>query len=182
MSTLEIACLPTAYRFGGSLIVIDDLAELARELTEQVIESMMDTGLLARKESFGFAMAFPEREAPTWDDPESLIAFIMHWGPEGPRYAANAVRKIRPAARTLMDTQLMRMRYPEAFTDIVESQEPDGSFAWGDFPYDGAVHLNVLGRNLLGAVSAFPKEQDPVVAALILGAIGLEMHKADPNN
>lgn len=147
---------------------------------QSTIELMMQQGILARRDSFGFAMAdFTLDYEEHWDSPETLIAFVAFWGPKGRRCAANAIRKIRPAAREGMDTQFMRLSYPELFCDQVESEEEDGTFTWGDFPYDGAVHLNVMGRKLLGACSTFPKEQDPIATCLALGVVGLDMHNAD---
>jgi hypothetical protein len=147
------------------------------------IQTMMAEGVLTRKESFGFALANPAADlSRVWNIPSKLIAFAYAYGPEGDYYVANAVRKLRAAARTGKDTQELRLYYPHRFANVVEKKEPDGSFEWGDFPFDGAVHVYPVGRHLLGAVSALPKEEDPVAASLITNAIGLAMWHADQAN
>jgi hypothetical protein len=144
------------------------------------LEEMMARGLITHKDSFGFAMVDPLSDYRTlWDNPERSIAFVAHWGPEGSRYAANAVRKIRPAAREGHDSQWLRINGPYRFRDVVESKDDEGNFPWGDFPYDGAVYVDTLAGRLLGGVSAFPKEEDPIVATLLLGIIGLEMYESN---
>jgi hypothetical protein len=139
---------------------------------QPAIKALMASGVIATKDSFGFALAYPgNRGFGDWDNPERLIALVIHWGPDGPRYVANAVRKIRPAARNLDDTQHLRTGRSWLFQDKVESKDDEGRFPWGDFPWDGAVWHSALGVSLLGAVSAFPQEQDPIVARLILGVL-----------
>ena len=182
LTTLDVGTLPVEFDYWHNKHQSKiGLQNIVFKL-EPVIESMMANGVIERHESFGFAMANPTTPLEYtrhWDHPEKLIGFVSYWGPDGKRYAANAVRKIRAAARTSLDTQTIRLECPDKFRDEVESVESDGTFAWGDFPYDGAVHVNTLGRHLLGAVSAYPKEQDPIVASLILHILGHDMFEAD---
>lgn len=176
---LDISSLRTSFVWNRGTAHEVDLHAVFYAL-EDLIRSMMSQGIIANRASFGFAMADPRvNYREVWNDPAALTGFIAYWGPEGQRYAANAVRKMRPGAREDKDTQKMRLDHPELFRDPVESAEADGTFNWGDFPYDGAVHLHTLGYHLLGAVSALPKEEDPIPAQLILGLIGLEMHRSD---
>lgn len=145
---------------------------------------MQNYGLVDAKDSFGFAMGNPDPNvnlAQVWDDPQQLVGLVHHFGPEGERYAANAVRKLRAAAREGVDTEILRIEADELgtggrFRDTVESNAGDTVFAWGDFPFDGAVWLTVQGITLPFAVSAFPKEQDPGVARLYGNHLALAMH------
>lgn len=144
------------------------------------IMRMMHDGVITSKDSFGYALAEPDIDlTQVWDDPSKLIGLVICWGPEGPRYAANACRKIRAAARQGFDSEILRRDYPELFRDVVTNKEGDTEFEWGDFPWDGAAYTTVQGRRLLGAVSAFPKEQDPIVARFITGFVGLAMYESD---
>ena len=148
------------------------------------IRAMMRSHAIDKKDSFGFALATVDNDPESvWNNPSELIAFVAGWGDDQDRYCANAIRKIRPGARDGMDTQLIRLHYPELFVDKVESEEDDGTYTWGDFPWDGAVWADVpllgQGWRLLGAVSALPKEQDPIVARTLVDAVGLAMWKAD---
>lgn len=179
MSTLDIATLPRRLTWNGGTAAAIDLGSTALGM-QRAIELMMADGQLTRKDSFGFALANPAAVlSEVWDVPSQLIAMVMYWGPDGPKYAANACRKLRPSARTGMDSETLRREHPELFRDEVVNVEDDGTFTWGDFPYDGATYLTVQGRRLLGAVSALPKEEDPVASRLILGILGLAMHRSD---
>lgn len=179
MTTLNIGSLPAELvwnpRTRGAVSL-----ELVAGKVKSSIFTMMESGAIAQRDSFGFALATPDiKLADVWDDPEKLIAMVAFWGPEGPRFAANACRKIRAAARENMDTETIRRDHPYLFLDSVASVEEDGTFTWGDFPYDGAAFTEVQGRRLLGAVSAFPKEEDPIIARLFTGFIGLAMYISD---
>lgn len=179
MSTLDIATLPRRLTWNGGTKAAIDLGSTALGM-QRVIELMMADGQLTKKDSFGFALANPAAVlSEVWDDPGQLIAMVMYWGPEGPRYAANACRKLRPSARSGQDSETLRREHPELFREPIESVEADGTFMWGDFPYGGATYLTVEGHLLLGAVSALPQEEDPVASRLILGIVGLAMHRSD---
>jgi hypothetical protein len=179
MTNLDMTSLPTLLIWNPGTEAGVDLAEVALEM-RPTIERMMFDGIIEERESFGFALARPmPRYSDHWDHPSVLVALVVHWGPEGPRYAANACRKLRAAAREGMDTESIRLHYPLKFRDVVESQNADGSFPWGDFPYDGAAYVEVQGCRLLGAVSAYPKEQDPMVARFMTNRIGLIMFESD---
>jgi len=180
MDTIDIADFPVKFEWDGGPSPIG-LHNTVLSL-QPVMDKLMAGGFISPRESFGFAMANPGVDySKCWNDPSKLIAFVNYWGPDGPRYAANAVRKIRAAAREGKDTQAIRLQCPELFQDEVEQTDPSietaGVFPWGDFPFDGAVFVNCIDLRLLGAVSAYPKEQDPVVASLVLGLIGLDMNQ-----
>jgi len=180
MSTLlDVSSLPRQLVWSPDTTAQVNLGGTVHSL-RNTIDEMMRAGVIDTRESFGFALATPDIDlTEVWDDPTKLIGLVVGWGPDADRYIANACRKIRPAAREGMDSEFLRMARKEQFCDVVESVEDDGSFAWGDFPYDGAAYTGVQGRVLLGAVSAFPKEQDPIVARLITGFIGHAMFKSD---
>lgn len=179
MTALDVHSLPHNIIWNTNTDAAVALQPVVKGLSP-AITRLMEAGVIATRESFGFALKNPDSDGTlVWDDPQKLIGLVVYWGPEGPRYAANACRKIRAAAREGQDTELLRRFRVEQFREIVESVEDDGTFTWGDFPYDGATYTEVQGRTLLGAVSAFPKEQDPVVARLITGFLGLAMFNSD---
>ena len=179
MTNLDIAALPhnPIWRPGTNAAVALNPIVLG---LKPVIDKLMELGMIPRKESFGYALATPEIDhTQVWDNPQQLIGLVAYWGPEGPRYAANACRKIRAAAREGVDTEVLRRARPETFRDIVESKEGDTEFPWGDFPFDGAAYSIVQHLHLLGAVSALPKEQDPIIARFITEIVGYNMFLAD---
>ncbi len=179
MTNLDVFALPQSTIYNHDTPAGSSLEKTVRDM-RPTIEQMMADGIIAQRDSFGYALARPVANyRDHWDDPAALIGLAVWWGPEGPRYAANACRKIRAAARLGMDTEAIRIHQPEAFRDLVESVEESGHFKWGDFPYDGATYLEVQDRLLLGAVSAYPKEQDPLVSRLVTGRCGLVMFESD---
>lgn len=143
-------------------------------------------GLIKPNDSFGFAMAEPNGDwHEVWDDPYALTWLVGGWGPDRDRYVANAVRKMRAAARAgVNDTLEMRLEpssdLVESFRDVVASVEPDGTFLWGDFPWGGAVYQDYGPLNLLGAVSALSEEEDHAVASGILGLIAVQILRLRP--
>ena len=176
---LDIHSLPVHLTWNPGTAAATSVSAIFNGL-EPTIKTMMAQSVISTKSSFGFALATPDIDlTEVWDDPRVLIAFVAHWGPEGPRYAANACRKLRPAAREGVDTEILRRERPDAFRDIVESNQGGASFPWGDFPWDGAAYTEVQGRRLLGAVSALPKEEDPIVARFITGVMGHRMFTSD---
>lgn len=182
MTTLDIHALPLNPIWNSGTSAATALEPIVRGL-KPTIDTMMATNVIDPRDSFGFALATPDIDLrEVWDDPTELIAMVVYWGVDGPKYAANAVRKIRAAAREGTDSEDLR-RAADAgdyeFDHPVVSVNDDGTLEWGDFPFDGAAYTQVQGRLLLGAVSALPKEQDPVVARLITGILGLHMHESD---
>lgn len=163
-----VTLAPIVHRFGGAL------------------EVMARDGLVKPTPSFGFAMANPAYgdlsrscgecydKAP-YDDPYQLAWLVVQWGPDGSRYAANAVRKLRPAARERADTLTLRLDGSRDFADRVDSQTADGQLLWGDFPWGGARYTRVGGRVLLTAVSCYSELEDHTVAGLLAGALGAAM-------
>lgn len=156
---------------------------------KSVLDTMAEIGLIKENDSFGFAMLEPmagdvDWPVEHWDQPEQYVWFAGGWGPDRERYIANAVRKLRPLVRQVdgdieeLGTLGMRVNgSDDFFRDVVESQEPDGSFAWGDFPWGGATLVpygNDVGTNgliLAGACSAFTEIEDDTVTKLVLGAV-----------
>lgn len=151
------------------------------------IDAMAANDLLKTNGSYGFAMLEPLTEPADswaddlWDHPEQYVWFVGGWGPQRERYIANAVRKLRPALRVALSStyeaplSTLDMRIEgdtEWFEDCVDSQDPNGNFEWGDFPWGGATALT-YGEEfaLIGAVSGFTEIEDDTVAKLILGGI-----------
>lgn len=158
-----------------------DFGAIFDDQLRPVIEHMMTVGLITKTESFGFAMAEPDRgyRNQTWDDPSQLVWMTAGWGPEKDRYVANAARKLRVASRLKIDS--IEVRELDIKTPV-ESQEPDGTYAWGDFPYGGAVWVkNAFVSNVLflSSVSALTQQEDDVIASMIPQVFGLEIYKAN---
>ncbi len=178
--TLDVSRFSRSAYWGGSNF---DLASLVMD-SRVSIETMMASGLIRRSHSFGYAAANPVFQHFTdprdvWDNPYNLVWFVAGWGPEADRLIANAVRKLRPAVRAMKDTlDIITTKWEgyltldtSAFLNVVESVEPDGSFAWGDFPYGGAVHVRVDGRPFIGAVSALNQVHDDGIAGLLTSLV-----------
>lgn len=175
---LDVSSLPggRVYETKGGHNV--DLGEIFDDQLRPVIKHMMTVGLVTETESFGFAMAEPNH-TQAWDDSSQLIWMTAGWGSDKDRYVANAARKMRVASR-LGDNSIGVQRH--GTNTPVQSQEPDGTFAWGDFPYGGAVWSEnrfISGVTLLGAVSALTQQEDDAVASMILQVFGLEIYKAN---
>jgi hypothetical protein len=151
---------------------------------QRVIEAMSNLGLVKWNENFGFAMAAPQFGANhldvMWDNPERLIWYVGGWGPKRKQYIANAGRKLRPMFREEVDSTLdLRLIHPDRFEDKVKSIEDDGTFLWGDFPWGGAVMLQMGQLILCGAVSGLKEIEDDIAARMILGAIGKQILLGD---
>lgn len=168
---LDVRRLPRKAFFMGA-----DLEMIPWKM-ESVVPALANRGLVKANESFGFAMAHQGLVgSKVWDSPYDFTMMVWGWGTDGDRYIANAVRKLRALLRTGADTlELRATGRSDAFQDIVESVEEDGSFTWGDYPWGGAVAVNVGGIELRGAVSCLKEVEDDAVAKLILGLIGAEM-------
>lgn len=179
---LDLTELPTEWAYpcaDGTLIEMSYLLAAHGE----AIATMQATGLIESKGSYGFALTIPIAHSSKgwgvsdWDDPEKYIAYVGGRGLERDRYAANAVRKLRPWLRQAAEghefdsTLNMRQFAPELFQHGVESQSADGVFPWGDYPWGGAAVVSFPGFALAGAVSGFSEVQDDTVARVILGSL-----------
>ena len=121
-----------------------------------------------------------EFDMTLWDHPEEFVWFVGGWGPSRDRYIANAIRKLRALLRPSyasyfqeFSTLDIRFNVPEHFQDRVKSQDENGGFPWGDYPWGGGVVVT-MGKELtlIGAVSCLTEIQDDTVTRLILGGIG----------
>lgn len=175
---LDVSRLPTEAPYGPEGAQID-LASAVVGLRASVYE-MGRHRLVKPVKSFGFAAAHPgDPSALDWKDPYEFTWFVAGWGPDKDRYIANAVRKLRPTLRTKRSTLDLRMRGGKAFKKRVASQESDGSFKWGDFPWGGGVLANVGDIIIPVAVSTFLEVEDDAVAMLAGGLIGGRMLQLD---
>jgi hypothetical protein len=168
---LDVTRLPRQSLYQGSI----NLASVVWGL-RTTIDEWAASELVKPNDSFGFAMANADK-ASSWDDPYAFVDFVVGWGPQADRYIANAVRKLRAALRTTLDTLFIRINNPDNFRDVVESQEADGSFAWGDFPCGGATFVRVGDLFLPCAVSALKEVEDDAAAKSIGGHVGAMMLK-----
>lgn len=179
---LDVTELPTEWVYScvdGRLIEMNYLLSAHSE----TLAVMAGSGVIKVSASYGFALTVPIGhndkgwEVSDWDNPEKFVAFVGGRGPERDRYIANAVRKLRPwlrqaAAGCEFDSTLnMRQFCLQLFEQGVESQNTDGTFPWGDYPYGGAVVVSFPEFALAGAVSGFSEVQDDTVARIILGSL-----------
>jgi len=154
------------------------------------IESLQHTGLLATVNSkgetiasVGFAMTNPnltfEKVRELWDNPEGLIYMVGGFGDKWGQYAANGVRKIRPAVRKGKSSLQLNVFEPDSFIDKVESVDEQGRFPWGDFPWGGAVWIPLSnGKGFWIAVSAFKQDEDQLASYVYGGAIATELERS----
>jgi hypothetical protein len=177
---LDMSRIPTEQVYCGF-----DLAEVVHG-ARPAIDTMTRSGLIKPHASFGFVLTDPNFSAEelqaNWDNPYGLGWLAVHWGPEGQRYAANALRKLRAAARNLANTLELReaadadtTKVGDYFRDIVDSQEPDGSYKNGDFPWGGGVLLKRPVGTLGGAVSCLRQREDHHVASLLVDTVDRAM-------
>ncbi|PLS80849.1 hypothetical protein CYG49_03730 [Candidatus Saccharibacteria bacterium] len=161
------------------------MSGIVETLQYTLVTNMAAQGQIHYNGSFGFAMADPGLHSEydtrkVWDDPYKLTWFVAGWGPERERYCANAVRKLRPAARNGIDTLDLVTGNYLPFQGVVESQpNQDGLYPWGDFPWGGATFVGFDDKLLLGAVSGLRQEEDHALAGVILNLVGLQLFRAD---
>ena len=158
------------------------------ELVEQSFRYWRDAGLLRVNDTRSFGVvakivAEDKLGELDFNRPESLVDFAILYGDEGGRYAANALRKLRAAARTGQSTQDMQ-KWPALFQDVVAesdlAMERDGGpIPWGDFPYAGAVILRRNDVCYLVAVSGFTEKEDHWLATLLAEFLALKNESAE---
>lgn len=155
-----------------------DLAECIQQ-SRPILEQMTALGLIgpASKGSFGFAMAdpfaamSPDGYQHLYQDPHKLVWLVGGWGPDRDRYIANAIRKMRAAARTGLDTLLLATQeQPEAVFENFSSQSSATARYEEEYGFGGATFGYYRGRCLLFSVSTYPQEHDPV-ASLLVGSV-----------
>lgn len=179
--TLDVSALPHDAQLDNDDKSVIDM----RLFVEQVrpsIEALMHTGLLSKKSSLGIAFTMPTffdthgEIENAWDEPDKFVWFVGGWGDdeaELAKYQANAVRKLRPLLREQYEsTLLMRDDYPEKFMGKVEAVEPDGAFLWGDYPWGGAVCVDVYSTYICCAISGLNEAEDHAVALLLASLVG----------
>lgn len=176
-TVLEPRTFPTERLYEGT----EDDVELAAVLADlsATVHTLNHSGLVKKVTSFGFAMANPidALVRDRWNEPNEFLYIVCGWGMDGPRYTANAVRKLRPALRLGRDTLDIQRNDPGSFLDPVDSQTDDGKLLWGDFPWGGAVRLPYGGHDYYAAVSCFTAEEDHAVAAMLLALVLQRMEK-----
>lgn len=176
MRTLDVMALP----FNQTYVTDDgksslDLQEFLLKFKEG-ITALVSAGLVTLEAgSLGFAFAAPvweHNDGPEslWDEPDEFVWFVNGWGDDKITLIANAVRKLRPLLResVLTDTTLeMKELYSLHFKDVVGSVEEDGTYVWGDFPWGGAVVVQVCELIMYCAVSGATQVQDHAIAHLV---------------
>lgn len=114
------------------------------------------------------------------DKPQELVDFTLgDMDGEGRRYAANAVRKAMAVARTGLDTSKLREIGEGAFQNIVKSVNDDGSWSVGEFPWAGAVLIELYGYRVVVAVSGYDQWKDDAVARAIAGFAAVFLKEYD---
>ncbi len=180
---LNIADLPFEAIYDCQDGTTIDMKELLENLRTP-INVLGTTGNIGQVDSLGFAMTKPLNfmfRVPDdyyWDDPVSYVWFVGGWGPDRDMYIANAVRKMRAMLREGLDTLYMKYGcYRDShFKNVVDQTDEAGNFAWGDFPWGGAVEVQWGNLLLHGAVSCFDDDvDDDVVARLIIGLFGKQI-------
>lgn len=178
---LDVSRFPREALYGPADGKQVDLAQIVLGL-RPTFDDWGGQGLIDQTDSFGFAMAKPDIDFSTlWIDPYQYVWFVAGWGPEGDRYIANAVRKLRPLLREGNDTLAIRqwLHGDRHFENVVNSQEPDGSFRWGDFPWGGATNLHMGNHELHAAVSCYKEVEDDPAAKVAAALVGMTMLKLD---
>jgi hypothetical protein len=180
LSTLDVGKLPQHAHYGTDTRETDLAYEVTRMRTTIGLWEQIKLVKPNKSFSLGFAAARPKLNPvrPEWDDPYDFVWFVAGWGPDGDRYIANAVRKLRPSLRTGRDTLDLRLAKSDQFEDVVESAV-DGKFPWGDFPYGGATIVRTGNIILPCAVSGFHEVEDDTAAKAIGGRIGSTMLQMD---
>jgi hypothetical protein len=133
-------------------------------------------GKITPNPSFGLVIANTEyagRYETIWDDPYAMLTggLVIGWGPDWLKYAANALRKLRPAARLSRNKCDIAAETPELFIDVVPSTgaDPLDLYPWGDFPYGGGIIENVdrgYGAQVLMAASALTPQEDEMISLI----------------
>ena len=142
-------------------------------LLHSSVPAWQDAGLIKPNTSFGLVVAGAHLAgdyAAAWDDPASLMSggIALGWGKAWRKYAANALRKCRAAARESRSTLDLATNAPQLFRDVVESVGPNTAepYLWGDFPHGGAVLLGKGKEQLLVGVSSRTPEEDHFLAMM----------------
>lgn len=190
MTTLDVDRLPREAWIGpeGNRLNLADIVQQQRTM----LDGLMEQGRLRLTPNFGFAAAKPvltEGEPVThWDDPYAFTWFVTGWGFEAKRFIANAVRKLRATLRhqmsslDIVDLEATSTR-AWVFANRVASQDPDGSFAWGDFPYGGAVLTDTGSKYQLAcSCSGFAQAEDHAVSQLLGSLMTLEIRRRHSSN
>jgi hypothetical protein len=161
----------------------DDLAALVMEMGTTITD-WARLGIITPSDSFGFAAAHPRSELVIpasdgrWNNPYKFVWFVVGWGPDGDRYIANAVRKLRPLLRTSKDTLELRLDTSLNFRNVVQSVV-DGKFPWGDFPHGGGTLVRTGSIIIPCAADGFPEVENDFVAKTMGGRIGATMLQTD---
>lgn len=188
MRILDLSRLPREAQFTNDDKSIIDMSNFVRSV-RPTIDTLMRSKLIAPKDNVGIAFCEPQfwddytETQKLWNEPEKFVWFIGGWGSDPDKlakYQANAVRKLRPLLRDDHYSTLdMRDDDECEFRDVTEAMQPDGSFAWGDYPWSGAVRLDMFGMLLTCAVSGLTETEDHVVAELFAGLLGKRIVEAN---
>ncbi|MFZ1250004.1 MAG: hypothetical protein WAR37_00945 [Candidatus Microsaccharimonas sp.] len=180
---LDVSVFPQEQHYvlaDGTVLEMKQTLETYYEVFQQLVAQ----GLLNGNDNFGFAMAKPVEELDFklhkhHNKPDKFVWFVGGWGPNRDRYIANAIRKMRPLLRPepdmpIVDTSTLDFRFndPKHFRKVVDSEQEEGVYQWGDFPYGGAVLAQYGPLILIGATSGFTEMQDDMVTRMILGGLG----------
>lgn len=188
LTTLDVVKLPTRLQVGSI-----DLGSAVDSLLRDSVWVWTDSGLIhPTQKGIGVAFASPELASVDSDidysaassDPTNLVGLVYSTGPtrlDRNRSVADAVRMMRAAARTTIDTLEMQHTIEtnpfmaERFQGVVESVEPDGTFAWGEISEGGAAFVRFRDLLYLASVSGFRPEENHWLALMIGGFLAAEI-------
>ena len=177
--TLDVGALKHELEFKFDDGSTFDVAEFGRTI-HPAIRAQATAGLVTAPEDFGYGFVFGRPMSVEdfdlghhWNYPTEFVWCVGGYGIQAPEYIANATRKMRALLR--LDTQStleVQQNYPDAFSDVVDSVQDDGTFAWGDFPWGGAVRITMGGMIFTCGVSGFTQRQDHAAALLLAEKLG----------
>lgn len=186
MRALDVSDFKTRSQYTCRNGIVVDYSKHLTKL-RLVVETMAAEKIIRDNPSFGIAISRPYFDGPQAAEdeldgfeynPEEHVTFVGGWGDERKRYIANALRKMRPLYRAPfegghfpLESTLDIVLYNEIFMDVVESQEPDGTFKWGDFPYGGGVWVSAGGVSICCSVSGLHPIDDHMIAQMYANMI-----------
>ena len=179
LEILDMSLFPRIAMIGS----IELSAEIER-IARPAYEAMSAARAVQKHTSFGYAVTYPNASAKDFNNPEKFLLLVGGWGPQWERYAANAVRKIRPVLRSRVDSLWLTVNklsgaMPDAFDDEVASANADGTFSWGDFPYGGAYTVDLIDETeVIVAVSCLAQEEDDTASRFVGGIVNQTLVRA----
>ncbi len=158
----------------GEIIHLEDFIDGLKP----AVDALARAGYVKKKDSFGITIARPEWNnrrddgpSKSWDNPEQFAWCVGGWGPDRDLYIANTIGKMRALLREGAESTLaLRFQGFDGWQDIIDTKGLKKDFPFGDFPYGGAVRLQMGPLTVRVAISTFTEMEDHATS---LGAAGL---------